>query len=182
MSAISNRWTIACNEQNVGDAVVSINIETDVVEVLEKENFETKRRYKMVMNLKRIVAALVLSLSAVYMAGCEGQAQIGSALGALAGAGIGQLAGGDTEATLIGAAVGAGAGYMLGNETDKKVAVAERDAIRADQNSTVVWITNSNGSQVPVRLAKNGPAYIGPRGETYPRLPNQDQLRPVYGF
>jgi hypothetical protein len=136
----------------------------------------------MARNGTKIMMALVVSLGAVYLAGCEGEAQIGSALGALAGAGIGQLAGGDTEATLIGAAVGAGAGYMLGNETDKKVAVAERDAIRADQNSTVVWITNSNGSQVPVRLAKNGPAYIGPRGELYNRLPTQDQLRPVYGF
>ena len=108
----------------------------------------------MAKNLKKIVMALVVSLGSVYLAGCEGEAQIGSALGALAGAGIGQLAGGDTEATLIGAAVGAGAGYMLGNETDKKVAVVERNAIRADQNSTIVWITNSNGSQVPVRLAK----------------------------
>jgi hypothetical protein len=136
----------------------------------------------MAKKVKKIMIVLVVSLGSVYLAGCEGEAQIGSALGALAGAGIGQLAGGDTEATLIGAAVGAGAGYMLGNESDKKVAVVERNAIRADQNSTIVWITNSNGSQVPVRLAKNGPAYIGPRGETYHQLPNQDQLRPVYGF
>jgi len=136
----------------------------------------------MTKNVTKIMPSLVLSLGVLFLAGCGGEAQLGSALGALAGAGIGQLAGGDTEATLIGAAVGAGAGYILGNETDKKAAVAERDAIRADQNSSVVWITNSNGSQVPVRLAKNGPAYIGPRGEIYNQLPNQDQLRPVYGF
>jgi len=136
----------------------------------------------MAKNLKKIVMVLVVSLGSLYLAGCDSEAQIGSAIGALAGAGIGQLAGGDTEATLIGAAVGAGTGYMLGNESDKKNAIAERDAIRADQNSTIVWITNSNGSQVPVRLAKNGPAYIGPRGEIYSQLPTQDQLRPVYGF
>ncbi len=136
----------------------------------------------MAKNLKKIVMVLVISLGSLYLAGCDGEAQIGSAIGALAGAGIGQLAGGDTEATLIGAAVGAGAGYMLGNESDKKASAAERDAIRADQNSTIVWITNSNGSQVPVRLAKSGPAYIGPRGEIYNQLPTQDQLRPVYGF
>ncbi len=136
----------------------------------------------MAKNLKKIVMVLVISLGSLYLAGCDSEAQIGSAIGALAGAGIGQLAGGDTEATLIGAAVGAGAGYMLGNESDKKNAIAERDAIRADQNSTIVWITNSNGSQVPVRLAKSGPAYIGPRGEIYNQLPTQDQLRPVYGF
>jgi outer membrane lipoprotein SlyB len=136
----------------------------------------------MTKNVTKIMMALVVSLGAVFFAGCESEAQLGSALGALAGAGIGQLAGGDTEATLIGAAVGAGAGYMLGNETDKKASAAERDAIRSDLSSTVVWITNSNGSQVPVRLAKNGPAYIGPRGEIYNQLPTQDQLRPVYGF
>jgi len=136
----------------------------------------------MTKNVTKIMMALVVSLGAVFFAGCESEAQLGSALGALAGAGIGQLAGGDTEATLIGAAVGAGAGYMLGNETDKKASAAERDAIRSDLSSTVVWITNSNGSQVPVRLAKNGPAYIGPRGEIYNQLPTQNQLRPVYGF
>jgi len=136
----------------------------------------------MTKNVTKIMMALVVILGSVFFAGCDSEAQIGSALGALAGAGIGQLAGGDTEATLIGAAVGAGAGYMLGNETDKKASAGERDAIRAEQNSAVVWITNTNGSQVPVRLAKSGPAYIGPRGETYTRLPTQDQLRPVYGF
>ncbi len=136
----------------------------------------------MAKKLTIVMMVLVVSLASVFIAGCESEAQIGSALGALAGAGIGQLAGGDTEATLIGAAVGAGAGYMLGNETDKKASAAERDAIRSDLSSTVVWLTNSNGSQVPVRLAKNGPAYIGPRGEIYNQLPTQNQLRPVYGF
>ncbi len=136
----------------------------------------------MTKNVTKIMMAFVVSLGSVFFAGCQGEAQLGSALGALAGAGIGQLAGGDTEATLIGAAVGAGAGYMLGNESDKKASAAQRNAIRADQNSAVVWITNSNGSQVPVRLAKNGPAYIGPRGELYNQLPTQNQLRPVYGF
>jgi len=136
----------------------------------------------MAKNVTKIVMVFVVSLGAVFFAGCDSEAQICSAIGALAGAGIGQLAGGDTEATLIGAAVGAGAGYMLGNETDKKASAAERDAIRSDLSSTVVWITNSNGSQVPVRLAKNGPAYIGPRGEIYNQLPTQNQLRPVYGF
>ena len=136
----------------------------------------------MTTNIIKIMMALVVGLSSVFFAGCEGEAQLGSALGALAGAGIGQLAGGDTEATLIGAAVGAGAGYMLGNESDKQSSAAERDVIRADLSSTIVWITNSNGSQVPVRLARSGPAYIGPRGEIYNQLPSQAQLRPVYGF
>ena len=98
------------------------------------------------------------------------------------GAGIGQLAGGDTESTLIGAAVGGGAGYMLGNERDKKEAAAERDAIRQEMNIITVNVTNSNGSIIPVKLKKQGVGYLGPRGEYYDKLPTEEQLRPIYGF
>jgi len=56
----------------------------------------------------------------LFVTGCENEAQTSSMIGALAGAGIGQLAGRDSESTLIGAAVGAGAGYIFGNESDKK--------------------------------------------------------------
>jgi len=130
-----------------------------------------------------LVTAVGLGL---FVTGCENEAQSSSVIGTLAGAGIGQLAGGDTESTLIGAAVGAGAGYIFGNESDKKKTNAETnaniEALRAEQNSTVVWVTNSNGSKVPVKLSKNGPGYIGPRGELYAKLPTQDQLRVVYGF
>ena len=44
----------------------------------------------------------------------------GAALGALAGAGVGQLVGGDTEATLIGAGVGALAGAGVGHYLDQQ--------------------------------------------------------------
>ncbi len=56
--------------------------------------------------------ALVAALtgSAGLLSGCN-DAQSG----ALLGAGIGQVIGGDTEATLI----GAGVGYIIGNESDK---------------------------------------------------------------
>ncbi|MBN1457021.1 MAG: hypothetical protein JW912_04125 [Sedimentisphaerales bacterium] len=122
----------------------------------------------------------------LFITGCENGAQTGSVIGTLAGAGIGQLAGRDTESTLIGAAVGAGAGYIFGNESDKKKTIAETnaniEALRAEQNTTVVWVTNSNCSKIPVRLSRNGPGYIGPRGEQYSKLPTQDQLRVVYGF
>jgi uncharacterized protein YcfJ len=118
----------------------------------------------------------------MFTAGCESDAQTGSAIGALAGAGIGQLAGGDTESTLIGAAVGGTAGYMLGNEGDKKKAQAERECLRTEMNTVMVKVTNSNGSIVQVPLKKQGVGYVGPRGEYYPTLPTEDQLRPVYGF
>jgi len=45
-----------------------------------------------------------------------------------------------------------------------------------------VWVRNSNGSQSPVKLTRSGPGYIGPRGEYYTDMPNNEQLRMVYGF
>ena len=80
--------------------------------------------------LLTILMVIAVSLGLAFFAGCESDAQTGSAIGALAGAGIGQLAGGDTESTLIGAAVGGGAGYMIGSEQDKKKAAAESEGLR----------------------------------------------------
>ncbi len=105
---------------------------------------------------KSVMTILILagvSLGLTFVGGCESDAQTGTAVGALAGAGIGQLAGGDTESTLIGAAIGGGAGYMIGNEQDKKKAAGERDKLREEMNTVMVKVTNSNGSiiQVPVK-------------------------------
>ena len=136
----------------------------------------------MAKKLMTICVIVAVSLALTFIVGCQSDAQVGTALGALAGAGIGQLAGGDTEATLIGAAVGGGAGYMLGNEGDKKKAQAERDGLRQEMNTVMVKVTNSNGSIIQVPLRKQGIGYIGTRGEYYATLPTQDQLRPVYGF
>ena len=133
-------------------------------------------------NLMPTLIVLAVSVALVSVAGCESDAQTGALIGTVAGAGIGQLAGGDTEATLIGAAVGGGAGYILGNEGDKKKAAAERNQLRQEINTLTVNITNSNGSISPVRLTKQGVGYVGPRGEYYDQLPTQDQLRPIYGF
>ncbi|HUW19231.1 MAG TPA: glycine zipper domain-containing protein [Sedimentisphaerales bacterium] len=136
----------------------------------------------MVKKLVTILLVAAISLGSAFIAGCESDAQIGSAIGALAGAGIGQLAGRDAESTLIGAAVGGAAGYMLGNESDKKKAEAETIELRQEINTVMVKVTNSNGSIVQVPLRKQGIGYIGTRGEYYSTLPTEDQLRPVYGF
>jgi hypothetical protein len=136
----------------------------------------------MVKSFVTILVVVVVSLGLVLVGGCESGAQTGSVVGGLAGAGIGQLAGGDTESTLIGAAVGAAAGYMLGNEGDKKEALAEREYLHQEINTVMVRVTNSNGSIVQVPLRKQGVGYVGTRGEYYPTLPTEDQLRPVYGF
>ncbi len=137
-----------------------------------------------VLKMNRIVIiSLIAALAGLaFVAGCESDAKTGTLIGALAGAGIGQLAGGSTEATLIGAAVGGGAGYMLGSEGDKKKAAADREDIRQEINTVMVNVTNSNGSIIQVKLRKQGVGYVGPRGEYYAKLPTEDQLRPVYGF
>jgi len=136
----------------------------------------------MTKSLMTILIAIALSVGSIFVVGCESDAQTGSAIGALAGAGIGQLAGGDTESTLIGAAIGGAAGYMLGNEQDKKKTATEMDYLRQDINTVMVNVTNSNGSVVQVALRKHGVGYVGTRGEYYNTLPTEDQLRPVYGF
>ncbi len=126
---------------------------------------------------------MVVSLVLASNAGCESDAQTGALIGSAAGAGIGQLAGRDTESTLIGAGVGGTAGYMIGNESDKKKAAAERESLRSSANNTVtIWVTCSNGKQIPVTLTKKGTGYVGPKGEVYNTLPSEEDLRQLYGF
>lgn len=129
-----------------------------------------------------VVLIVAVSVASGLLGGCESEAQIGSVVGTLAGAGVGQIVGGDTESTLIGAFVGGTAGYMVGNEVDKELARAERDCLRRRVNTVVVKVTNSNGSIIHVRLRRQGVGYLGTRGEYYPSLPTEEQLRPVYGF
>jgi len=136
----------------------------------------------MAKDLMTILLVVAVSFGSLFVAGCESDAQVGSAIGALAGASIGQLAGGDSEATLIGAAVGGAAGYMFGNESDRRNAQAERACMRQEMRTVMVKVANSNGSIIQVPLRKQGVGYVGTRGEYYSILPNEDQLRPVYGF
>ena len=139
---------------------------------------------------KRLVptmtAAVVMISSLVFISGCQNDAMTGGAIGSLAGAGVGQLAGGDTEATLIGAAVGAGIGYVIGNESERQKTNAQTHAqtqqLREEINTRLVRVTNSNGSIVLVRLRRQGVGWVGTAGEYYAKLPTDSQLRPVYGF
>ena len=130
----------------------------------------------------------VLALSAVvvatmaFMGGCESDAGNSALIGSAVGAGIGALAGGDTQGALTGAAIGGGVGYVAGSGSDKKKTQQEIAAIRDEQNIETIWITNSNGSKSPVKLRKNGPAYIGPNGEHYTSRPTEEELRQIYGF
>lgn len=53
---------------------------------------------------------------------------------------------------------------------------------RVEECTITVWITNSNGSRTSVQLTRQGPWYVGPRGEYYADMPTNEQLRIVYGF
>ncbi len=64
--------------------------------------------------MKKFVVVLIVG---VALAGCSNlnKTQNGALIGGLAGAGIGQLAGGDTKSTLIGTGIGAAGGALAGN-------------------------------------------------------------------
>jgi uncharacterized protein YcfJ len=151
----------------------------------------------MVKGFVAILMVVVVSVGLVFVSGCESDAQTGALIGTAAGAGVGQAIGRNTQSTLIGAGVGAGAGYMIGNESDKKKTKAEMESLRQqnmqmqqqssqmqqEMSTVTINVTNSNGSITPVTLRKQGVVYIGPRGETYPTLPTQEQLKQAgYGF
>ena len=122
----------------------------------------------------------------VFMAGCETKAQTGAGLGALGGAGLGAIIGHQSGnagvGALIGGAAGAAGGYMIGNEGDKKDTRNEIQSVREESNTTVVNITNSNGSVTPVILRRSGNMWVGPKGEQYMSVPTPEQLKPIYGF
>ncbi len=148
------------------------------------------------IKIKSIYLLLTIGIVAnsLFVSGCEKKWQTGSLAGAGAGALIGQAAGGDTKATLIGAGIGALAGGVVGGVMDKndekKAGEAKKTAPQPavapaspDSNTVTVWLTNSNGSQTPVRLVRNPDGtYTGPKGEVYAQLPTPEQLKPVYGI
>ncbi len=134
---------------------------------------------------KSVVKFSILTVVCVTVGlftGCETEAQNSALLGTAIGAGIGALAGGDTEGALIGGAVGGGVGYMAGNESERKSTQREMANIRAEQNTVTVWITNSNGSKTKVRLQRSGSGFEGPRGEYYDSMPTNEDLYKLYGM
>jgi surface antigen len=77
--------------------------------------------------------------------------QKGAAGGAAGGAILGQLIGGDTEATLIGAAIGGLVGYIIGNEMDKY----DREQLNKTYESTPSyekssWVNPDTGKEYAV--------------------------------
>jgi len=88
---------------------------------------------------KRQTTALVLfGLCALLIlaGGCATKGQTGALAGSGIGALAGQAIGGNTTATLIGAGVGAGVGYLVGNEKDKKEATKMKSAKGGEREDT----------------------------------------------
>ena len=54
--------------------------------------------------------------------------------------------------------------------------------VRQEANTTIVNITNRNGSITPVTLKRSGNVWIGPKGEQYLSIPTAEQLKPIYGM
>ncbi len=57
-----------------------------------------------------------------------------------------------------------------------------RAPVVCERGAITVWITNSNGSRISVKLTREGTWYVGPRGEYYAEMPTNGQLRAAYGF
>ena len=139
----------------------------------------------MLRNLTTLAILAAFGLMISFSVGCENEAQSNALLGAGLGVGISAISGGEGSDLATGAAIGAGAGYILGNEADKQK--AQQGSVYSTgtapvSNTTSVWVTNSNGSKTEVKLIRKGTSYIGPKGETYPTMPTEEQLRQVYGF
>ena len=141
----------------------------------------------------RTQTAALLAILWVGLSGCAsnngyetGNAPQGALLGSMLGAGIGALIGHHTgnvgAGAAIGAATGAVGGYVLGNEQDKSQIRSTTAQAMQSANTEIINVNNSNGSITPVMLHRQGNFYVGPKGEVYPSLPTEDQLRPVYGF
>ena len=65
-----------------------------------------------------MIVLCCLSFCLSLLIGCQSS----TGTGTLVGAGLGQLIGGDSKATLIGAGVGAGVGYLLDASKEKQAA------------------------------------------------------------
>jgi hypothetical protein len=85
----------------------------------------------MQLSLGRIIRVAAALSAWLAMSSCSTSAGTGALAGGGIGALAGQVIGHDTESTLIGAAVGTGIGYIIGNEKDKDHAVELESASHA---------------------------------------------------
>lgn len=142
--------------------------------------------------MNRLARWIVVPAAAALTGGCittrpdptTQATALGAGIGAGLGAVLGHNFGGSRNDRALGAAAGALLGGTLARQYAQQAELERRmDHLQQQQFFTTVWIQNSNGSRTPVLLRMTeGGQYIGPRGEYYPTMPTEDQLRKVYGM
>ncbi len=132
------------------------------------------------LSLLAIVGAATATLT---VTGCD--ALSGTLIGAGSGAAAGAIAGNNIdglsagEGAIGGAVLGGVVGNVMGRQQEQ---IDHANAAAAAANQQVVYVQNSNGSQTPVTLVRVPSGWQGPRGEIYPYMPAENQLRRAYGF
>ncbi len=126
-----------------------------------------------------VLAAVLIASSAVFLGGCETNAQTGALVGGAGGAGVGGLIGSMSharagEGALIGGAIGVVGGYMVGNEMDKaeqrkadaygRPVSAPRQAVSQDQrvtkNDVINWTRQGIHDNVIIdRIERSGTVF-----------------------
>ena len=143
--------------------------------------------------MKKVII-LGVAVAMMFQAGCatettptQNSTLIGAGLGTAAGAVLGNNLGdghnrGQNRA--IGMAAGALVGGVLGNQQGQQKEMRQQlNTVQQNQYISTVWLENANGSRTPIQVRQvEGGQYMGPRGEYYPSMPTQEQLRSVYGM
>jgi YMGG-like Gly-zipper len=115
------------------------------------------------MRTSGLPLALILALGlTLLLPGCATKGQTGAVAGAGVGALAGQLIGHNTTSTLIGAAVGTGVGYIVGNEADKKHAseVSRQTAATGYQHNEVGPLGGTRWNLVSLEPKNVAPPYV----------------------
>ena len=138
----------------------------------------------------RLVAGLALAGLTLTQTGCgtmspsDRATAVGTGMGAALGAVLGNNLGNSRNDRELGIAAGALLGGVVGHQVGSQQEMRSQvNYLQQQQFITTVWVENSNGSKTPVQLRQTeGGQFVGPRGEYYPTMPTQDQLRKAYGM
>ena len=121
---------------------------------LSKGKEKSMRREKLLF----VITVLVIAgfFTGFVMAGCANNARTGALAGSGIGALAGQVIGHDTTSTLIGAGIGLGTGYIIGNEMDKKKAAEQKVARTFAPLGGTTWkiVSISPANKVPKFTSK----------------------------
>jgi hypothetical protein len=66
-------------------------------------------------------------------------------------------------------------------EEQLKAVYGLKSNVQPAADTVTVLVNNSDGTKTSVTLTKDGSKYIGPKGEYYPSLPTEEQLKLIYG-